>query len=431
MFAVNQTHDWEHAMATTLDKSVITCDMEGVIDTFSDGAMEMFGYSRTEAVGRLRVSAFSPGQVVLQNLGTWLTTAVKDGEWVGETNFIRKNGELFGARIRITPTFKQGTQIGFCGVTEELESVVDIPIRTATKALSWLVITRAPFLTAALTPCFVGLAFAGGVMNVPINWMLATLAILGVALLHLASNVFNDYFDVKSGTDAANTKYFVQYSGGSRAIEMGLIDLRGTRNLALALTAFSAFIGVYLATQIGTGVLYIGLAGLALGYFYTAPPIRLVARKGLGELTIGLAFGPLITMGIYYVVTGAIDWSAFAIGIPAGLLTTNILLINQVPDAEGDAVTGKNHLVVTYGSPAAVLFYMLFLTAALGATIWLAMETAKPALYGVAAMGLVYGVWIVQYMRKHLHERTLVKANVQTIYLQIVFTVLFALALLF
>ncbi|HLP28714.1 MAG TPA: UbiA family prenyltransferase [Candidatus Didemnitutus sp.] len=418
-------------MATALDRSVITCDMEGVIDTFSDGAVNMFGYDRMETVGKLRVSAFSPGQIVLQNLGTWLSTAVREGEWLGETNFIRKNGEVFGARIRITPTFKNGVQVGYCGVTEELDVIVDVPIRTTTKAITWLVITRAPFLTAALTPAFIGVAYVGGVIGLDIAWMYATLAIVGVALLHLASNVFNDYFDVKSGTDQANTKYFVQYSGGSRAIEMGLIDLNGTRNVAIGLAALAVAIGIYLTYVVGIGVLLIGISGLALGYFYTAPPLRLVARKGLGEIVIGMAFGPLITLGMYYVCTGSYSLDAFLVGIPTGLLTTNILLINQIPDAEGDAKTGKNHLVVTYGYRAAVWFYLLFLSSSIGVTTWLGFYLNKPLLFAVALIGLAYGGWIVSYMRQHLYDRTLVKANVSTIYLQILFASLFALSLLF
>ncbi|MGA0833945.1 MAG: UbiA family prenyltransferase, partial [Candidatus Kapaibacteriota bacterium] len=285
-------------------KSTITCDMEGVITTFNVGAEDMFGYSTTEAIGRMRVSNFSPGEVVLQNLGGWLATAVKEGEWIGETNFIRKNGEMFGARIRISPTFKDGQQIGFCGVTEELDAVVDVPIKGSTKAIRWLVITRAPFLTAALTPVAVGLAWVASVLGAPIPWAVSIAAGVGVALLHLASNVLNDYFDVSSGTDQANTKYFQQFSGGSRSIEMRLIDLAGTKRVGLALAGIAFMIGLILTAVVGTGVLYIGLAGLAIGYFYTAPPIRLVARRGLGELGIALAFGPLITLGMAYVATG-------------------------------------------------------------------------------------------------------------------------------
>lgn len=420
-------------MATTLDKSVITCDMEGIIETFSPGAESMFGYSKEEAVGKMRVSAFSPGEVVLQNLGGWLATAVKEGEWVGETNFIRKGGDRFGAQIRITPTFKNGQQVGFCGVTEELGRLADVPIKGSTKIISWLVITRAPFLSAALTPCFIGLAYTANVYKQgaqDITWIPAILAILGVALLHLASNVFNDYFDYKSGTDQGNTKYFTQYSGGSRSIEMGLIEFQKTKNVAIVLAIIALGIGVYLWQTIGVGILTIGLSGLALGYFYTAPPLRLVARRGLGEIVIGMAFGPLITMGMHYVVTGAYSWDAFYFGIPAGLLTTNILLINQVPDTEGDAKTGKNHLLVTFGIHAAPLIYSIFLLGCLGTTVWLAGTYNRPLLYAVAGVGVAFGGWIVNYMRQHIDKRSLVKGNVATIQLQVVYAILFALALI-
>lgn len=407
-------------------KSTITCDMEGIIDTFNIGAQEMFGYTAEETIGKLRVSAFSPGEVVLQNLKTWLTTAVAEGEWIGETNFIRKNGELFGARIRISPTSRDGVQIGYCGVTEELDAPVPVPITRTTKALRWLVITRAPFLTAALTPVIIGMVWASVIGGFDIHWVEGLAAGFGVLLLHLCANVFNDYYDVKSGTDAANTKYFVQYSGGSRAIEMRLIDLKGTRNVALGFLVVALAIGLVLTYTIGLGVLVIGLLGLALGYFYTAPPIRLVARHGLGELTIGLAFGPLITLGMAYVLSGQYLWGAFLAGIPAGLLTANILLINQIPDAEGDAVTGKNHLVVTFGPRVAVRIYSFTLAAALACISWLAIEWSKPLLHIATAVGLVYGATTIRWMAAHLNDRSLVKANVNTIYLQIVVTLLMA-----
>jgi 1,4-dihydroxy-2-naphthoate octaprenyltransferase len=253
----------------------------------------------------------------------------------------------------------------------------------------------------------------------------------GVLLLHLSANVFNDYFDVKSGTDAANTKYFVQYSGGSRAIEMRLIDLAGTRNVALVFMLLALGIGLVLTYLVGTGVLVFGLAGLTLGFFYTAPPIRLVARHGLGELAIGMAFGPLITMGMAYVATGQYLWEAFFVGIPAGLLTTNILMINQIPDAEGDAVTGKNHLVVTFGPQAAAWFYTIIWLAALAMISWLAVQYNKPLMHIATLVGLLYGFTTISWMFKHLTLRSLVKANVNTINLQILVTVLMAVLMAF
>ena len=48
-------------------KSVITCDMEGVIETMNNDAEKIFGYKKEELIGKKRVSLFSPGEIVLQN----------------------------------------------------------------------------------------------------------------------------------------------------------------------------------------------------------------------------------------------------------------------------------------------------------------------------------------------------------------------------
>src|SRR3972149_2887121 len=92
-------------------KSVITCDMEGRIETFNEGAERIFGYSKDEVIGKKRVSVFSPGQIVLQNVTGWLKVASAEGEYQTKTVFLRRDGTPFAAQIRLTPTFKAGNQI--------------------------------------------------------------------------------------------------------------------------------------------------------------------------------------------------------------------------------------------------------------------------------------------------------------------------------
>jgi len=418
-------------------KSTITCDLEGVIETYNEAAAQIFGYTPEEVIGKKRVSLFSPGLVVLGHVERWLKVAREQSIYEGKTVFVRKDGTQFPAHIRITPTFRDGIQIGYCGVTEPIEESVEVPISVGTKLLSWLVVTRAPFLTAAIMPVLIGGAFAAlmlpGGASFPTGLFLLTL--LGVMMLHLASNVFNDYFDWKRGTDQANSTYFLKYSGGSRAIELGLIDLAGTWRLAWGLLAVAVAIGLFLTSQVGTGVLMLGLTGAALGYFYTAPPVRLVARHGLGELAIGLAFGPLITLGTGYVVLGGFDlgWTGFLLGIPVGLLTANILVINQIPDVEADASTGKNHLVVTLGARRTPLLYGAILALAFLVHLWLAATTPGSTwLWWLPGVLLAaYGAYIIQYMVRHLERRTLVHANVQTIQLNILYGLLFSAVILF
>ena len=85
-------------------KSIITCDLDGKVETFSEGAEELFGYSQEEVIGKMRVSDFSDGQVVLGHVVGWLAEAVKNGEWEGDTVFLHKDGSELPCRIKITPT---------------------------------------------------------------------------------------------------------------------------------------------------------------------------------------------------------------------------------------------------------------------------------------------------------------------------------------
>ena len=86
--------------------------------------------------------------------------------------------------------------------------------------------------------------------------------------------------------------------------------------------------------------------------FYTAPPFRFASRKGMGELLIGLNFGPLMVAGSFLVQTSG-DMThvmnAVLAGIPIGFLVAAIVFVNQFPDHDGDKATGKNNLVVVFG----------------------------------------------------------------------------------
>ncbi|MCW5874618.1 MAG: UbiA family prenyltransferase [Anaerolineales bacterium] len=418
-------------MAKTLAKSVITCDMEGRIETFGDGSEKMFGYSKAEIIGKKRVSAFSPGQVVLEHVPTWLKTASEKGEYLGRTVFVRKNGELFSADIRITPTFKDGVQNGYCGVTEE----IDVPVQQAmpkislmTKIFTWLVITRAPFLTAVIVPILIGAAWvAANNIVTPFPTAKFFLALFAGIFLHVSANTFNDYFDWTSGTDPANNDYFLPYSGGSRSIELGLVSEKSLLLVGSLALLVSGVLGVLLTLQSGVGILAFGLVGAFFAYFYTAPPLRLAARKGLGELAVGLSFGPLAVAGTVYALTGRATLADFLVGVPIGLLTIAILWINQFPDEEADKATGKENLVVVLGKERARYGYILLLVAAFGlALYWTLVSGLFPigALLVLAAAPLA--IQTSRIILREYRERSLARANATTIQLHAIAGLLMA-----
>ena len=428
-----------------MKKSTITCDMEGRILTMNDGAEQVFGYPKEELIGKKRVSIFSPGEIVLQNVEGWLDEAVKKGEYIGKTYFIKKNKEKFNAKIRITPTFANGkdkAQTGYCGVTEVIEENVDVPINFSTKLIKGLAITRMPFTSASILPILAVGAYFAGVGDGLFNILNFVLCIFGVLIAHLSVNVLNDYFDFKDGTDEENNDYFQQVSGGSRAIELGLITIAGTKKLGIILTIFALLIGGVILFSTNPAnvdtVLMITLIGLFLGYFYTAPPLRLVARRGLGELTIFLTFGPLITLGTAFAIfNGDLSMAqehlmnCLYIGIPMGLLTTNILLINEFPDMKSDTKTNKNHLVVTFGKKASRWIYLLILGLTAYTTLMLADSVGSEKLLIPLAILVLYGGYVFSILFKKYETRELVAANWGTITLQALFSIAVCLTLLF
>ena len=439
-------------------KSVITCDMEGRVLTMNSDAESIFGYNKSEIIGKKRVSIFSPGEIVIQNVGNWLATADKFGEYVGQTYFIKKDGTKINAKIRITPTFSDGkssAQTGYCGVTEPIDKNIDVPINISTKIIKGIAITRVPFTSASILPIFAVSSYYAGIGDGLFSVFNLILAVIGVLLLHLSSNVYNDYFDVKDGTDEANNEYFqpggASISGGSRAIELGIITLQKTKNIARILLLLSLFVSSFLFYNIyqitGSliniqGSLVVGLLGLFLGYFYTATPLRLVSRRGIGELSIFLAFGPLLTLGTGYAISvESIElysnsfYALLLIGVPFGLLTTNILFINQFPDTKSDASTGKNHLVVTFGKKASRWIYFLFLTLAFLSSFYL-IETIKYSEYfnlNIFIIGntllYIFGFTIFLKLFKNYESRELVTSNINTIILQTLFSFFYIIVL--
>lgn len=406
------------------DLSIITCDLEGRLETFGPGAERLFGYKADEVVGKKRVSLFSPGEVVLGHVPTWLKKAREDGAFETDTVFVRKDGSRFAAHIRITPTYRggksNGEQIGYCGMTRAIDADPEAVMpRTsvATRIFKGVVIGRLPFLTASLIPALLAAAWVASGPSAPdaFPWGLFALVMLGTAFLHLAANTFNDYFDWTSGTDEGNNDYFLPFSGGSRAIELGLITPRRLFLVASAALAAAAACGVALALMDRPLVLAFGAVGALSGFFYTAPPVRLAARRGLGELFVGLNFGPLMTAGAAYAMRGSLLPEDFLVGIPMGLLTTAILWVNEIPDTPADIRAGKVHLVATLGASRARWGYLALLVVAFGAAAGLAITGVVPLGSLLVLLALPVAAWTGTMVVRRYADRSLAKASAGTI----------------
>ncbi len=205
---------------------------------------------------------------------------------------------------------------------------------------------RPGFLVITAVACVLGLASAahsGVALSANKAWATLLLALLA----HAGANVLNDHEDARNGADAANTQGLFPFTGGSRLIQTGVVQLQDTRHLALWLLALLVPGGLWLAYHSGAGLLVLGLAGVFLGWAYSAPPLALMCR-GLGELAVALAWA-LMVLGADYVQRGHFAVLPVWASLGYGLLIANILVGNAFPDAAADALVGKRTLAVRWG----------------------------------------------------------------------------------
>lgn len=182
-----------------------------------------------------------------------------------------------------------------------------------------------------------------------ISWGWLGLTALGIFLLEAAKNASGELFDFDSGVDQAVAEEDRSpFSGGKRVLVDGLLTRRQTAGAAAAFYAGGVAVGLAVAVLREPRVLWLGLAGVALAFFYHAPPLRL-SYRGLGELAVAVAYGPLICCGTYLVQRGQLPPWVVLLSLPLGLLVAAFLWVNEFPDFRADAAGGKRTLVVRLG----------------------------------------------------------------------------------
>ena len=202
---------------------------------------------------------------------------------------------------------------------------------------------RAPFLSGSLMPVILTGAWA--YTRDAFSALPFLLCLVGVASLHTGANLMNDWAD-SAGSDPINVR-ITPFSGGSRVIQNGYLTRKQVLRLALFFYGLAAATGFYL-TFGHPWVPAIGALGFLIGFLYSTGPFPFMSR-GLGEVGIFFAFGPLITLGAYYVMADQLSGQAFLLGLPLGFLITAVIWINQFPDYQADRAAGKNNLVVRLG----------------------------------------------------------------------------------
>jgi len=212
--------------------------------------------------------------------------------------------------------------------------------------LKYFLATRPAFLPVTLFAALVGLASAA-YSGIELSLATSVVTVSFALVAHAGINVLNDYYDDLNGSDRNNEDRLFPFTGGSRFIQNGVLTREAMARFGVSLFFAVIAAGLWLAQRSGAGLLAIGAAGLAIGWAYSAPPLKLNGR-GIGELCVAAGFA-LIAVGADYVQRRGFHLLPLAAASCYALLVANILYINQFPDYRADAAAGKRHWVARLG----------------------------------------------------------------------------------
>ncbi len=257
---------------------------------------------------------------------------------------------------------------------------------------AWLEAARPKTLPASFSPVVVGCALA--YRDGAFKWTPAILCVFVALLAQIASNFANDYFDFKKGADTE------ERLGPARAVASGWITpeamLRGTF-IALGL---SCLCGCCLLFVAGWELIGVGIAIAICVLAYSAGPFPL-AYNGLGDVCVVLFYGIIPVCFTYYVQALSFSMLSFQLSLSLGLLSANILIVNNYRDYEQDKAARKRTTIVLFGRTFGLVAYLLngIWAILIPLPLW---REASPWLVGLcAAFSVLFAVtWLEMKQRR-------------------------------
>lgn len=212
----------------------------------------------------------------------------------------------------------------------------------------WLRIIRPQTLFASLCPVLVALL----TQVESIRWEVAIVTIVCALALQILSNLINDYYDFRRGTDKQGRVGF------RRALAEGEVTEQQMRTACLITLGVCIVTGCYLVWTGGWVILLIGLTALLFAWLYTATSHSL-SYLGIADIFVFLYYGVIASSGTGYLQTGHFSWPVFYAGAVCGLISMCVLLINNLRDMEDDRAVGKRTLPVRFGRKAGLGLMLL------------------------------------------------------------------------
>lgn len=257
---------------------------------------------------------------------------------------------------------------------------------------------RVPFLVLAPACVLLGVATALWSSGEMVGWQVL-LVFVGGLCAHISVNALNEYFDFKSGLDFRTMR--TPFSGGSGTLPEQPEAATSALLTGLVTLAITGAIGVAFAFIRDLWILPIGLLGIVVIPIYT---VWLTRNALLCLIAPGLGFGLLMVMGTDFALSGTYTWTAFFASLVPFFLVSDLLLLNQFPDAEADRTVGRRHLLIVSGRRVSSLVYGSFLMAAYGSLLagWLLRILPAWSLLGLLTFPVA--AWVALHVIRYAED---------------------------
>ena len=199
-----------------------------------------------------------------------------------------------------------------------------------------------------MTVCSWLIVFTYALKNSGDVWF-GLLALVGICLAHLGTNLLDDYFDYKSlikRVDFDKKEYLKNTQKTKcRYIIMGVIKESEVLYIILSYFAAAGLIGLFFFIKCGMPVLYFAAAAGVIILLYS-----FISKIRLSEFAVGITYGPLLFGGVNYVMTKTISPDIFVLAVPSMIVTVILLYIHTVMDYDFDLNEGHNTVANSFDS---------------------------------------------------------------------------------
>ncbi len=164
------------------------------------------------------------------------------------------------------------------------------------------------------------------------------IALIGIACTHLATNLFDDYVDYKILPENSQ-KCKCAY------IKDGKATLNDVLRAVITYLSFATICGFILFLKCGFPIVILAIIGGIIALIYAK-----LSQRGLSEIAVGIAFGPLLFEGTYFVMTKSFSLEVFTLSLAVVMFTIGLMYVHTILDFEGDMCAHKKTLVCRIGN---------------------------------------------------------------------------------